>query len=88
MINQNWKNACFENRHDITRFPCQGFHCGLRSDKYSTMQTLTTHANVSNAVKNGPISLQQVRQERYVLDPSIQVLLETLIFVFYVILFY
>jgi hypothetical protein len=54
-----------------------------------TMQALTTHVNVSSrGEKNGPIPLQQVQQERYVSDRSVQVLLETLIIVFYVLIYY
>jgi hypothetical protein len=26
MVDQNWKNSCFENRHVFTRYACHGYH--------------------------------------------------------------
>jgi Reverse transcriptase (RNA-dependent DNA polymerase) len=44
MINQNWKTACFENRHVFTRFACHGFHYVLCNDK-------SYHASAHDACK-------------------------------------
>jgi Reverse transcriptase (RNA-dependent DNA polymerase) len=42
MVNQNWKKACFENRHVFTRYACHGFHYVLcRTKNYHASATDT-----------------------------------------------
>jgi Reverse transcriptase (RNA-dependent DNA polymerase) len=42
MVNQDWKKACFENRHVFTRHACHGFHYVLcRTKKYHASATDT-----------------------------------------------